>query len=152
MSKDEILELYLNLIFLGGRTYGVEVASQYYFSKSASDLTLAESAFLAGINNAPNMYSPFSTEEDDIKQIKTRTKIVLDKMYELNLNYFKELSMYILAGKQKLEQASLYPLKKQADLSTAILKERLEVVLPWAMEESGMKLHRMLCDNLSLVH
>ena len=83
MSKDEILELYLNLIFLGGRTYGVEVASQYYFSKSASDLTLAESAFLAGINNAPNMYSPFSTEEDDIKQIKTRTKIVLDKMYEL---------------------------------------------------------------------
>ena len=45
MSKDQILELYLNLIFLGGRTYGVEVASQYYFSKSANNLTLAESAF-----------------------------------------------------------------------------------------------------------
>lgn len=83
MSKDQILELYLNLIFLGGRTYGVEVASQYYFSKSASNLTLAESAFLAGINNSPNSYSPFSTEQEDIDQIKKRTKTVIEKMYEL---------------------------------------------------------------------
>ncbi|MBE5819677.1 MAG: DUF5011 domain-containing protein [Clostridiales bacterium] len=83
LSKDQVLELYLNLIFLGGNTYGVEVASNYYFSKSASDLTLAESAFLAGINNSPNSYSPFSTEEDDIKKVKNRTETVLDKMYEL---------------------------------------------------------------------
>ena len=83
MSKDQILELYLNLIFLGGRTYGVEVASQYYFSKSANNLTLAESAFLAGINNAPNTYSAFSTEEKDVNKIKTRTKTVIEKMYEL---------------------------------------------------------------------
>ncbi len=83
LSKDQVLELYLNLIFLGGNTYGVEVASNYYFSKSASELTLAESAFLAGINNSPNSYSPFSTEEDDINKIKNRTKTVLDKMYEL---------------------------------------------------------------------
>ena len=83
LSKSEILELYLNLIFLGGRAYGVEVASQYYFSKDAKDLTLAESAYLAGINNSPNAYSPFSEDEDDINQIKRRTRIVLDKMLEL---------------------------------------------------------------------
>lgn len=83
LSKTEILELYLNLIFLGDRAYGVEVASNYYFSKSAKDLSLAESAFLAGINNSPNLYSPFSTEQDDIDKIKRRTKIVIDKMYEL---------------------------------------------------------------------
>ena len=83
MSKDQILELYLNLIFLGGKTYGVEVASNYYFSKNASGLSLAESAFLAGINNSPNAYNPFSEDESDIKKIKNRTITVLDKMYEL---------------------------------------------------------------------
>ena len=87
LSKSQVLELYLNLIFLGGRAYGVEVASNYYFSKSASELTLAESAFLAGINNSPNAYNPFSTEQEDIDQIKTRTKIVLDKMRELGTGH-----------------------------------------------------------------
>ncbi len=83
MSKSQILELYLNLIFLGDRAYGVEVASNYYFNKSASELSIAESAFLAGINNSPNAYDPFSTEQDDIDQIKRRTKIVVDKMHQL---------------------------------------------------------------------
>lgn len=83
LSKSQVLELYLNLIFLGGRAYGVEVASQYYFSKNAKDLTLAESAYLAGINNSPNLYRPFSEDENDINKIKARTKIVLDKMHEL---------------------------------------------------------------------
>ena len=89
LSKDQILELYLNLIFLGDRAYGVEVASNYYFNKSASDLDLAESAFLAGINNTPNSYNPFNndTEEAQTKKmdlIKRRTKTVLAKMLELN--------------------------------------------------------------------
>ncbi len=83
LSKSQILELYLNLIFLGGRSFGVEVASNYYFSKSAKDLSLAESAFLAGINDGPNYYKPFSTDEKDIEKIKKRTKTVIEKMYEL---------------------------------------------------------------------
>ena len=86
LSKDQILELYLNLIYMGGNTniYGVEVAANYYFSKSAKDLDLAESAYLAGINHTPNSYDPF--EEDNsatLERIKTRTKTVLDKMKEL---------------------------------------------------------------------
>jgi len=83
MSKSQILELYLNLIFLGGKSYGVEVASHYYFSKSAKDLTLTESAFLAGINNSPNRYDAFSTDEEDITKVRKRVKTVLDKMREL---------------------------------------------------------------------
>lgn len=83
LSKTEILELYLNLIFLGDQAYGVEIASNYYFSKSAKDLTLAESAFLAGINNSPNVYRPFSEDEEDKDRINRRVKIVLNKMYEL---------------------------------------------------------------------
>lgn len=85
LSKDQILELYLNLVFLGGNTYGVEVGTTYYFSKSASELDLAESAFLAGINNSPNLYNAFSEEEKDIKKIKERTITVLNKMKELKL-------------------------------------------------------------------
>ena len=84
LSKDQILELYLNLIYMGGNTniYGVQVASKYYFSKNVKDLDLAECAFLAGINNTPNSYDPFSSE-DNTEKIKRRTKIVLDKMKEL---------------------------------------------------------------------
>ena len=82
LSKDQILELYLNLIFMGGDVYGVELGSQYYFAKSCTELDLAESAFLAGINNAPNSYNPYG-ETDNTDLIKRRTKIVLGKMKEL---------------------------------------------------------------------
>lgn len=93
ISKDQILELYLNLIFLGDKAYGVEVASQYYFSKSAKDLTLAEASFLAGINHMPNKYLPFEeytnkenpekSKADMKEKINKRTKTVLAKMKEL---------------------------------------------------------------------
>ena len=63
--------------------YGVETASQYYFSKTSSELTLEECAFLAGINNAPKTYNPFG-EKDNTEKITKRTKTVLDKMLELN--------------------------------------------------------------------
>jgi penicillin-binding protein 1A len=83
LSKTQILELYLNLIFMGGTSYGVEVGSIYYFNKSCSELSLAECAFLAGINDSPNMYDPFSKETEDVEGVKTRAKIVLNKMKEL---------------------------------------------------------------------
>lgn len=83
LSKDQILELYLNKIFMGGTVYGVESASQYYFAKSAKELSLAQSAFLAGINNAPNAYNPYDEENDHTELITRRTKTVLVKMKEL---------------------------------------------------------------------
>lgn len=84
MSKEEILELYLNLIFLGDTVYGVEQGSNYYFNKPAKDLSLAESAFLAGINHSPNSYNPFVEDNTKVlENIKVRTRIVLNKMFEL---------------------------------------------------------------------
>lgn len=82
LSKSQILELYLNKIFMGGTVYGVESASQYYFSKSANKLSLAQAAFLAGINHSPNSYNPFGEDKNE-EIIKTRTKTVLAKMIEL---------------------------------------------------------------------
>ena len=83
MSKDQILELYLNLIFVGGKeNRGVEIGSEYYFNKSAKDLTIAECAFLAGINHSPNRYSPYSGN-DVTERISKRTKTVLSQMKKL---------------------------------------------------------------------
>ena len=82
MSKEEILELYLNVIYVGPNIYGVETGSEYYFNKSTQNLTLEECAFLAGINNSPNSYNPFG-KEDNKEKINKRTKTVLAKMKEL---------------------------------------------------------------------
>ena len=95
LSKDQILELYLNLIFVGGDDVnGVELGSIYYFDKSAKDLSIAECAYMAGINHSPNAYKPFSdfADKEDPEaakqkmsdKIKKRTKTVLGKMKELS--------------------------------------------------------------------
>ena len=82
-SKEEILDMYLNVIYVGPNIYGVGAGSQYYFSKNVQELTLAECAFLAGINNSPNSYNPFDDEANNTEKIANRTITVLDKMLEL---------------------------------------------------------------------
>ena len=62
-TKDDILELYFNLIYLGSDCYGVQAAAQKYFNKNVSELTLAECASLAGITNNPSLYGPWSSVE-----------------------------------------------------------------------------------------
>lgn len=79
LSKDQILEIYLNQIFLGHGSYGIEAAAETYFGKSASELTLAEAAMLAGLPQAPSRYSPFSHYD----QARRRMRYVLDRMVAL---------------------------------------------------------------------
>lgn len=84
LTKDQILEAYLNTIPLGGKIYGVEAASKYFFEKSAKDLTLSESAFIAGLTQAPSAYSPYDPEnKEDPTIYLDRTKTVLMKMRDL---------------------------------------------------------------------
>ncbi len=77
-SKEWILENYLNTINLGGGTRGVQVATQYYFGKDVSQLSLAESALLAGITKNPSAYNPLTHPEESIG----RQKLVLNAMLE----------------------------------------------------------------------
>lgn len=77
-SKDEILEFYLNRIYFGNGVYGVQTAAQHYFGKNAKDLTLAESALLAGIVRSPNNYNPTQNPE----LAKQRQELVLDQMVQ----------------------------------------------------------------------
>lgn len=79
LSKDQIMELYVNTICFANSTYGIKEASHLYFSKQPSELTLAECAFLAGIPNRPSLYDPFK----NLDKTKSRQKIILKKMMEL---------------------------------------------------------------------
>ena len=93
ITKDQILELYLNTIFIGGNDInGVALGAVYYFNKDVKDLSLAQCAFMAGINTSPNLYNPFSDGHTDengnpkpeiIETAKSRAKVVLKKMLEL---------------------------------------------------------------------
>ncbi len=82
LTKDEILEAYLNIIYVAPNVYGVEMGAEYYFDKNVTDLDLAECAYLAGINHSPNSYNPFYDEIDNSEEIKDRTETVLNVMLE----------------------------------------------------------------------
>ena len=80
-SKEEVLEAYFNIIYTGPSIYGIKEAALYYFDKNPDELALEECAFLAGLNNSPNSYNPF-TEKDRTEKITKRTKTVLNQMLE----------------------------------------------------------------------
>ena len=79
LSKDQILELYINQIFLGQRAYGFAAAAHAYFGKPLADLTLAEVAMLAGLPKAPSAYNPVVNP----KRARLRQQYVLRRMNEL---------------------------------------------------------------------
>ena len=79
LSKDEILTIYLNQIYLGEHAYGVEAAARTYFGKHASDITLAESAVIAGLPKAPSSYNPFRHPD----AAKSRQMYVLGRLRDL---------------------------------------------------------------------
>jgi penicillin-binding protein 1C len=81
LNKDQILNTYLNESPYGGSIYGVEEASKTFFGKSAKDVTLAESAYIAAIPQAPTFYSPYGAHKD---RLDARQKLVLQKMKENN--------------------------------------------------------------------
>jgi len=79
LSKNEILTIYLNQIYLGEHSYGVEAAARTYFGKHAADITLAESAVIAGLPKAPSSYNPFRHPEE----AKSRQMYVLGRLRDL---------------------------------------------------------------------
>jgi penicillin-binding protein 1C len=78
-SKDQILELYLNEVYYGNLSYGIEAASETYFHTSASQLTLGEAAFLAGLPQSPSVYDIYTDPEDTLH----RTEEILSLIYQL---------------------------------------------------------------------
>ncbi|MFG6446882.1 penicillin-binding protein 1A [Roseateles sp. BYS180W] len=79
LSKDRILEIYMNHIFLGHRAYGFAAASDVYYGKSLKDLTVAEAAMLAGLPKAPSAYNPLNNP----KRATIRQQYIIDRMLDM---------------------------------------------------------------------
>lgn len=79
ISKDKILEMYLNNVYLGSGAYGVKSAAKIYFNKNLDQLTLSEMALIAGLPQAPSVYSPYN----NIELAKKRRNQVLGRMYKM---------------------------------------------------------------------
>ena len=80
LTKDQILEIYMNQIFLGNRAYGFASAAEIYFGKSLKDITIAEAAMLAGLPKAPSAYNPISNP----KRARSRQLYIIERMEENN--------------------------------------------------------------------
>ncbi len=116
LTKREILKLYLDRAYLGGGTFGVEAASEFYFGKSVRDINLAESAILAGMFKAPSKYAPHANPAES----RARTNQVLTNLVEAG---------FMTEG--QVHEARLHPAK---------VVDRQEVYVPnyyldWAFEE-----------------
>ncbi len=143
-SKEEILEGYLNTINYGG-IYGIGKASEYYFGKKASELTLAEASILAGIPKSPSNYSPIQNEE----AAKGRQSIILNAMVKNNyiskeeMEEAKEIKLsYIGSLNQNNSKALMY-------YQDAVLKE-LETIssVPSSfLSTGGLKIYTTLDQN-----
>ena len=152
ISKDQILELYLNILYVGGEgnLHGVELGAEYYFNKSAKDLDLAESAFLAGINTSPNMYNPYKlasendTEEKRDERIKSKVLTVLSKMKELG---FVDDEEAYKAAVAKAETGLTFQKGAQSSGTSYSYHSDavIEQVINQVMEEKGIS--RQLAEN-----
>ena len=109
-TKDEILELYLNQIFLGISAHGVEAAARQYFGKSCQDLTLGEAATIAGLNRAPNRRNPIVNPESAVQ----RRNIVLRQM--LSESFITQVE-YETALQEDLQAAVVRPDAQKSNLS-----------------------------------
>lgn len=118
-SKDEILNMYLNLIYLGEGAHGVEAAAYTYFHKKARDLNVEESAMLAALTKSPSRLSPYKNAPRTVE----RRNIVLMKMYEAG---FIDKTTYSTAVQKPLALAPFKAYEKRTGYFTDFVKQTLE--------------------------
>ncbi|MFQ6570657.1 MULTISPECIES: PBP1A family penicillin-binding protein [Bacillus] len=128
-SKHEILEMYLNKVYLGNRSYGIATAVQNYYGKELKDLTLPEVAMLAGLMKAPNNYDP--TKEQNIKKATERRNVVL-----------KLMNRHGYITKKEMEEASKVPVTEGLKKAT----EQKEMPYPAFMDAVVKEVEKELPD------
>jgi penicillin-binding protein 1A len=135
LNKDQIFELYLNQIFLGQRSYGFAAASQVYFGKPLSKLTLAESALLAGLPKAPTGYNPY-----------TNPQRAIERQHEV----LRDMQRYGFIDETKFNEAMKQPLKFKssklskdldADYVAEIVRQNLFQHYQEGIYSSGLKVY-----------
>jgi penicillin-binding protein 1A len=142
LSKEEILHIYLNQIYLGSGAYGVEAAAQIYFDKRVQDLNLAEVALLAGLPQAPSRYSPFR----NFKLAKNRQLYVLNRMAE-------EGYITPTAARKAYEQTLLWNPAKEGPLENNYFIEYVKAYVESkygseALLTGGLRIYTTLDQNM----
>ena len=135
-EKDEILEMYLNYIYFGNRAYGIESAAQTYFNKSASQLSLAEAALLAGVIKSPSKYAPHIKPENAV----SRRNLILGLMCEYG--YISE------EERDKARQEELVLHENPAyEISYGYY---IDMLLEQSAQALDMEIEELLCSGYSI--
>ncbi|RCJ34074.1 penicillin-binding protein [Nostoc minutum NIES-26] len=146
LTKDRILEMYLNQVYWGHNNYGAETAAQTYFDKSAENLTLGESAMMAGLVQAPEEFSPFV----NMNLAKQKQREVLGRMLALKWITYQEyndaLHQKIKLGKIKSFKASIFPYVTNAVAQELIKKFGRDAVL-----KGGMRVQATVAFDLQKI-
>ena len=135
LTKDEILSCYLNRVYFGGGYYGVEAAAEGYFGVHASELTLAQSALLAGVLKSPATYAPHLRPEASVG----RRGVILDLMVE-----------YGMIGAQEAAQAKTEPLNLVPDTQKQKHNSYIDLVLTDACRLLGCDLNTLLTSGYTI--
>ena len=143
LSKQQILELYLNYIYLGEGAYGVGAASEIYFGKHAKDLTLPEAALIAGLPQAPSRYNPFINPELS----KKRRDVVLRNLLEtqkINESQYEEATnapMHLNASGRNMASSDYAPYYDRYVLNQVMTLLNIDEQLFW---QQGLKVYTTL--------
>ncbi len=129
LTKDQILQIYMNQIFLGNRAYGFAAAGRTYYGKNIQQLSIGEAATLAGLPAAPSVYNPFASP----KRAKVRRDYVLGRMRDLGYitpdQYQHEVDAPIQTRLTRLAESSLTPTKMNSSLHAEYVAELVRTLM-----------------------
>ncbi len=138
-TKDEILELYLNQIYLGNGAYGIAAAARGYFGKNLSELTLSERAFIAGLPKAPSRYNPLRYPERAMQRRNT----ILQRM-EVEGMISPELAAETMAQPLELSPTNLTQGQQAPHFSEYVRRQLLEQYTEHTLYTGGLRVHTTL--------
>ncbi|MEI8310083.1 MAG: transglycosylase domain-containing protein, partial [Verrucomicrobiota bacterium] len=142
LSKEEILEAYMNRIYFGSGTYGIESASQTYFGKQASRLSLHEAATLAGLIRSPNRFSPLNNPQGSVRE----RNAVLGRMCDIGLITHSQRDE---AQTEELVTASSPRVSPEDNWAMDAILRDLDLVLePGQMDAGGLKIYSTIDGEL----
>jgi penicillin-binding protein 1A len=144
--KRRILTSYLNQIYYGSQAYGVEAAAQTYFSKSAERLTLAQSALLAGLPQAPSQYDPFR----DPAAARKRRKAVLLAMFTTGAITRHQYRKAVSHRNLDLKEGALYKKIRQSDFFNYVREDLVRVYGEQRVRHGGLKVYTTIDPKLQL--
>ncbi len=141
ISKDEILEMYLNSVYLGSGVYGVSSAAKTFFDKDLSQLTLAEQALIAGLPQAPSIYSPFANKEAGLK----RRNQVLKRMYRNKYITLEQMERAQKEGLHLSNKPRIYSYNKAPYFIDYVLNELKNIGFEeQEISQGGLKIYTTL--------